>query len=133
MISYFCAYLVSIGGGFLITGPLVVLMRITSGVQSGKEGNVYKLSTMYSWSLFWLGSTERGIATTLFIFAPTQLSVFIAGWSAAKIAAGWGRVKDVKYSAGHMTALVGTAWSFCIAIAAGYLAHPETLAVLAAK
>lgn len=129
--SNLTAYLVSIVGGFLVTGPLVLLMRKTGGIESGKEDNFYGISTMYSWSLFWLGSTERGIATTLFIFAPTQLPVFIAGWSAAKIAAGWGRTKGVEYSAGHLSALVGTAWSFSIAVAAGYLASPASLTLLA--
>lgn len=131
--NYFLAYTISILGGFLITGPLVLIMRKTSGVSSGKEGNYYSSSTMYSWSLFWLGGTERGIATTLFMFAPAQLPVFVAGWSAAKIAAGWGRVSDIKYAAGHMTALVGTAWSFCVAIGAGYWACPTALLKLAAQ
>ena len=129
--NYILAYVFSIIGGFVITGPLVVFMRKTSGVSSGKEGNDYNFAKMYSWSLLLLGGTERGIATTLFMFAPTQLPVFVADWSAAKIAAGWGRVSDVKYAAAHMTALVGTAWSFCFAIAAGYWACPISLVKLA--
>lgn len=131
--NYVWAYLVSILGGFIITGPLVYIMRKTSGIDSGKEGNLYQFSNIYGWSIFWLGATERGIATTLFIFAPPQLPLFIAGWSAAKIAAGWGRHSDIKYAAGHMSALIGTAWSFCIAIGAGYWVYPGALAELVAK
>jgi hypothetical protein len=118
-------------GGFLITGPLVFLVRRTGGRASNKVGEKYDVSDIYSWSVFWLGSTERAIATTLYVFAPAQLPVFIAGWSAAKIAAGWGRLTGVKHAEGHMSALVGTAWSFSIAIAAGPWASPSSLAVLA--
>ena len=131
MDTFLIALFASMFGGFLLNGPLVFLMRMTSGIDSTKAGETYKLSKVYNWSIFWLGSTERGIATTLFVYAPAQLSVFIAGWSAAKIAAGWGRTTGIKHAAGHQSALIGTAWSFIIAIAAGYWVNAESLSVLA--
>jgi hypothetical protein len=133
MNSAVLALLFSIFGGFLLNGPLVGFMRKSSGVDSAVKYDSSKIGSMYNWEIFWLGSTERGITTTLFIFAPSQLPLFIAGWSAAKIAAGWGRTSGVEHSAGHMSALIGTAWSFCIAIAAGYWASPGSLAAFTVK
>jgi hypothetical protein len=76
---------------------------------------------------WWVGVTERAIATTLFIWSPKQLPFFLGGWVAAKLAAGWARRTETDTEKGHFIALVGNAVSFAIAIAAGFWVHPTSL------
>jgi hypothetical protein len=78
----------------------------------------------------WVGVTERAIATTLFIWSPKQLPLFLGGWVAAKLAAGWARRRGQEAENGHFIALVGNAVSFAIAIAAGFWVHPASLSDL---
>ena len=120
IIIQFCvAYAVSTIGGQIVLAPSIEFMRRRLGSQTDRDWVVS----------FAVGITERAIATTLVIGAPSLLAPFIGGWTAAKIAAGWGRIvsSEPVIRSSHLVALVGTAISFAIAIAAGLWAHPASL------
>ncbi|MDT0506716.1 hypothetical protein [Novosphingobium sp. MMS21-SN21R] len=119
-------------GGFIVLGPLMLLLRVTSISRFLSESYMAGKAPLYSFAAFWLGGTERAIATTLMIFAPEQLALFIGGWTAAKIAAGWSRLQGAEYTVGHLTALIGSAWSFAIAIGIGAWANPDSVRVFLA-
>ena len=73
---------------------------------------------------FWLGTTERAIAMALVLSGkPEALAAFIGAWTAAKIAANWGKMKsdDEYVRTGHLIALIGSAWSFGLAIVGALL------------
>ena len=115
------AYLVSTLGGAVLVGLVVGLMHRTAGDRARPKFHPLHL---------WVGITERMIATTLLIWTPKLLPVFIGGWVVAKIAAGWGRRTDEHATNGQFISLVGNAFSFAIAILAGVLAHPQSLAAI---
>ncbi len=119
-LTYLLAYLLSTLVGGVVVGGVVKLMWATTG----RKREWFRPMDI------WVGVTERAIATTLFIWAPTQLAFFIGGWVAAKLAAGWGKRTDDDAAVGHFRALVGNAVSFAIALAAGVLAHPASLDIL---
>ena len=121
MADYVIAYVFSAIGGALICGIVLKLIHISVG---------FKDRPVFHALHFWVGASERIVATTLFIWAPKHLPIFIGGWVAAKIAAGWGRERREDASQGHFIALVGNAVSFAVAIAAGLMVHPESLATL---
>jgi hypothetical protein len=77
--------------------------------------------------VFWLGATERAIATTLVIFAPPYLPVFIGGWVALKFAVGWQRYAGEAEAGGAMVALIGNVISFAVSIAIGLMVNPSAL------
>jgi len=129
---YFWAYLLSTGGGLLLLSPIVRIMHLTSGTRGTPADQAGRHRPLFRWLDVWVGFTERAIATTLFIWAPRQLPLFIGGWGVAKLAAGWGRHQDPNYAPAHVIALVGNALSFTVAIAAGMLVRPESLAILSA-
>ena len=117
------AYVASILGGQLLLAPLMELARSMLGNPTKRIW----------WVSFVVGMTERAVATTLVVWTPKLLALFIGGWTVAKIAGGWGRIEKgtPPIRAAHMIALVGTVLSFAVAIAAGLWAHPASLAALA--
>ncbi len=106
------AYLVSAFGGHFLIGGLMHLMRMTTGQPKEK---------IYEWVPFWIGCTERFVATTLVILAPRYVGAFVATWVTLKLAASWQRMSGTKETVrvGTLLSLVGSAWSFIVAIAAG--------------
>ena len=119
--TYFLAYVISVVGGAVGVGILLRMIHLSLG---------FKKRSVWLPLHLWVGSCERIIATTLFIWTPKQLPIFIGGWVAAEFAAGWGRRKGEDASDGHFISLVGNAVSFAIAIAAGFWAHPASLQIL---
>ncbi|MEP7031389.1 MAG: hypothetical protein ABI830_10690 [Pseudolabrys sp.] len=115
----FVAYFLSIVVGSVIVNQCLYFIRKTSGVpQSG-----------FKWLDFWIGGTERAIATTLYLLAQQHLPVFIGGWVALKFAANWKRQRySQKVSTGTLISLIGNALSFSIAIASGWLVQSKTIA-----
>jgi hypothetical protein len=72
-----------------MVASLMSLMRWTTKLPKEKT---------YTMSLFWIGGTERLIATTLVILAPRYVGPFIATWVALKLAASWQRMPGSKES-----------------------------------
>jgi hypothetical protein len=127
---YAIAYFLTTVGGQIIVGVLVYLMRWTVLKRSGpRPGDLLGREQLFYHA--WVGFTERSIATTLFIWAPTQVGLFLGGWTALKLAAAWTRrTNDDDHTIAHILALLGTAMSFAVAIAAGMIAHPQSLAIV---
>jgi len=79
---------------------------------------------------FWLGTTERLVATTLVIYAPRYVPAFIGAWVAFKIAANWQRMPSSGVTRqGTLIALMGNVFSFAIAVIAGVIANPDALRI----
>src|SRR5689334_11594395 len=77
----------------------------------------------FDWTTFWVGSTERSVATALTIWRPESLTWFIGAWVLAKLAANWRTLPNTDETRlGHMLALVGNVLSFAFAIGVGLLA-----------
>src|SRR6478672_2706685 len=76
------AYVLSVIVGHFVAGEGMQLMRKVA---------TPCLPRKRKWIDVFLGSTERAIATTLVIGAPSQLSLFIGGWVALKMAVNWQR------------------------------------------
>jgi hypothetical protein len=120
--QYIEAYLISVVAGHFIVAPILWVMRRSVGLDE----------KMFELSLFWLGGTERVIATTLVIWAPSYVAPFIGAWVALKIAASWQRMPSTSENRqGTHIALIGSALSFAVAIGAGLLVHPAALDVWA--
>jgi len=105
------AYLLSLGGGWVIAGAGVYYMRRL----------IDQRRDFLRWTDVFVGCTERAIATTLVILAPPLLPGFIGGWVALKFAANWQRKVGDDVGPPSLIALVGSAISFAAAIAAGLL------------
>jgi hypothetical protein len=118
-INVLAIYAMSVLGGYLIAGGAVWLIR----KQIGKPKDHF-----FDWLDLWVGGTERFIATTLLVFTPQYLPAFIGAWVAAKFAANWNRQPDSQKQS--MVALLGSAFSFAVAIGAGLLIRPEVLTLL---
>lgn len=137
-------YAVSIVGGWLIVSMILWVMSRSAGLPR----------PFSEWIDFWLGGTERAVATTLVIVAPKYLSSFIGAWVALKLAANWNRQpikkneKDSEKEQGQnaharrvdkhdpenfarraLLALIGSVLSFSIAIGCGLLIFPDALIV----
>jgi len=57
---------------------------------------------------FYLGITERAVATSLVVWAPSYVGAFIGAWVAAKLAANWNRRGNTEAARqGTLTALIG--------------------------
>ena len=81
----------------------------------------------FGWLVFFVGATERGAALILTVFAPVYLGPFVGGWMTFKYAANW-QANDAPIAREKgLLALVGTAWSFAIAIGAGLLISHEAI------
>jgi hypothetical protein len=113
------AYLLSILGGWAITGVCVYYMRKTIG----------KPRPFFRWLDLWLGSAERIVATTLILFQPRYLAPFIGGWVALKFAANWRPPVD-KDEPISQVSLVGSVVSFAVAIGATIWMRPDVIAKL---
>ena len=119
VIALSAAYFGSVVVGWILTGLCMVLMRYS-----------LKQPQKFTWLKdLYIGGTERLIATTLTIAAPGLLPGFIGAWMAFKIAAHWQREAGEDASTGHLLALVGSAISFSIAIAAGLILNPDAIKV----
>jgi hypothetical protein len=114
-------YLVSVFGGWLVVGGVMYLVRR----QIGYPRPFYKPLDL------WLGGVERAIATTLTIFAPNLLAAFVGGWVVLKMATNWQRSSEPNASQLGLAALIGSAFSFSVAIAVGLALYPASLAVIA--
>jgi hypothetical protein len=113
----YIAFIVAIAvpGGWGIVGAVLWLIRKTVDSKDAP----FSFQPMD----FWLGTTERAIAMAIMLWTPENLAVFVGGWTAAKIAANWGRMKsDGTYvRTGHLIALIGSAISFALAISGAVL------------
>jgi hypothetical protein len=89
------------------------------------------------WLTFFGGVTERAVALTLVLKAPSYLPAFIGGWVLLKFAIGWQRDKyggdkfgdfhDDQVGEQSFLALIGNVLSFAIAIAIGVFLNPKAL------
>jgi hypothetical protein len=85
-----------------------------------------------SWSVFLIGVTERYVALTLVLLAPSYLASFIGGWVLLKFALGWQREsKNGEVLTDSMLAMIGNVLSLAIAIAAGIVLNPTAIDVWA--
>jgi len=123
IMNYVGVYILSLGGGWLIAGLAVYLMR--KSIRIPRE--FFKVIDL------WVGGTERAVATTLVLFAPHYLPGFIGGWVVLKFAANWQRQpNEPGVAQKSLAALVGSIFSFAVAIGAGLycgpvLRHPAEL------
>jgi len=77
----------------------------------------------------WIGCTERAVATTMVIIAPAYVGGFILAWVGAKLAANWQRISPSRpfTRQGTLIALLGSVYSFSIAIGVGLWVQPRAL------
>lgn len=122
------AYPISILGGGLLAKYWVVHLK--KCIDKEYNPRVAR-SPDLDWSI---GVIERGITTTLVIWAPSLAPVFVGGWVTLKFAANWDkRVSGEEFEAQQkmarqrLTGLIGSAISLTVAIGAGVLAHPHSL------
>ena len=79
---------------------------------------------------FYLGITERAVATSLVVWAPSYVGAFIGAWVAAKLAANWNwRGNTEAARQGTLTALIGNVISFAFAVGAGVFLNSDALSV----
>ena len=69
----------------------------------------------------------------LTVWLPASLPLFIGGWVAAKLAAGWQKYKGEQYAIPSLIGLLGNAWSLGLGIAIGIAANPSAIAKLEAS
>jgi uncharacterized membrane protein len=113
------AYLVSVFGGYVVVLIAMYLIRKTTGQKQSAK-----------WIDFWLGGTERAVVTTLVIVAPPYVAAFIGAWMALKVAANWQRRENTdEVRTATLIALIGSVFSFAIAIGCGVWANPEALRI----
>lgn len=139
-------YTLSVIGGWVLVGAFMSIIRKT--VPNTKPGPSFAALDL------WVGGTERCIATTLILFAPNYLASFIGAWIALKFAAHWkrrepdtapqgirgdnsggedAREQAWKYvTTSSLLFLVGSVFSFAVAVACGLLLNPDALKVWAA-
>jgi hypothetical protein len=118
---YVGAYVLSVLGGYVLVGTCMYLMRRTVGLER----------PFFEWLDLYVGGTERLVATTLVILAPSYLPAFIGGWVVLKLASNWQRLpgENPKVRKGNLLALIGSVLSFTVAIGFGLLIHPEALKI----
>lgn len=116
------AYVLSILGGWAFVGGGLKVIRV-----SLKEQHNFFWDPLD----FWLGGTERAVATTLILYAPRYLAAFIGGWIALKFAANWKRHTGPKYGRPSLVFLIGNVLSFAAAIAATLYMRPDLIDKLA--
>jgi hypothetical protein len=115
--QYFYTYYLSIFAGWAIAELCVNFMRKTVH-EPRKSGKLID---------FYVGGSERFVATTLVLFAASYLPAFIGGWVALKFAAHWQRAGGSHVPG--LVALVGSIISFSVAIGAGLIFDRSALAV----
>jgi len=118
------AYFVSIVVGHFLCLLATRLLRRSMGISETKHSIINT----------WLGVIERATATTLYLFAPSILAVYIGGWTALKFAAGWNTkpANDLDNpSERRYVFLVGCSISFAVAIAGGIIANPNIIKMFA--
>jgi len=117
LIKILIAFAGSVAGGWLTTGLMVWVMRRSIGYPR----------VFFRWSDIWIGGTERAIATALVIWAPSLGPAFIGGWTALKLAVNWRRQTELGAPEMSSIALVGSAFSFAVAVGAGIWVNPALL------
>jgi hypothetical protein len=113
------AYVLSIGFGWLVAGIGVYLMRRSIGYPR----EFFRPLDIY------VGGCERIVVTTLVMFAPKYVPVFIGGWIVLKFAANWERRTEPKANQASLVALVGSVLSFSAAILAGLIVNPDAVRI----
>ena len=98
--------------GFFVVGAAMWFMRWTAGVKRPS----------FKWIDFWLGTTERVVAMSLFALNTDKLPWFIGAWVGLKFAANWKRQTGPDAAAGSMLFLIGNVLSFGYAIGSAALA-----------
>ena len=113
-LCYLGAYFLTCGvGWFAVACAMWVMRRL---VLKGSR------PPFTDWAAFFGGATERAVALTLVLMAPSYLPAFIGGWVLLKFAIGWQREKNGdEVSEQSFLALIGNVMSFAIAIAIGVL------------
>jgi hypothetical protein len=121
--TYVGAYLLACVGGWLAVACALLGMRWL--VLDNKNRPPFS-----DWITFFGGATERAIALTLVLMAPSYLPSFIGGWVLLKFAIGWQREKHGSQIAEQsFLALIGSVLSFAIAIAIGAALNHKALDV----
>jgi hypothetical protein len=115
--TYIGAYILSIFGGWAFVNIGLKVIRTTV-----KEPHEF-----FAPLDFWLGGTERCVATTLILFAPRYLPTFIGGWVVLKFAANWQRHKGTEFGQPSLIALLGSVLSFAAAIGATLYMRPDLI------
>ena len=112
--------LLTVGGWFVVGLLLFVIRR-----------HVFKQRPEDCWGALdsWLGSTERIVATTMFVPGVSYLPAFIGAWVVLKLAANWQRIKSESDGVrkGTLIALIGNVFSFALAIAVGFWLNPTAI------
>lgn len=124
-------YGVSAGLGACLTYSISkgLFDRIAATVSSDPDdGNIQRTP----WMTALVGIVERTIITTCVIWLPSATIPFIGGWTALKVAGGWGLLKNGTHRnrAAYFAGLLGNVASYAVAIGAGLKASPESLALL---
>jgi hypothetical protein len=84
---YGAVYAASVIGGFLVVGACLWVVWQAVGEWNALRGKYEPFAPLD----FFVGGTERCVATTLVLLAPNYLAPFIGGWIALKFAANWKR------------------------------------------
>lgn len=92
----------------------------------------HESTTRIEWIPALVGVFERSIIALLLIFAPKLTASFIAGWTALKVAGGWGLLKDptTRNRAVFFIGLLGNCVSFGIAIGVGIALNSNAISIL---
>lgn len=115
--TYIGAYVLSIFGGAIAVNIVLKIIRAT----------VDEPHEFFAPLDFWVGGTERAVATTLILFAPHYLPTFIGGWVVLKFAANWQRHKGTEFGKPSLIALIGSVLSFTAAIGATIYMRPDLI------
>ena len=124
------AFLACIAGNFAVAPCMFGIRRLSLSKKYLKEN----VQTLWgSWSVFFIGATERCVALALVLWAPPYLPAFVGGWVLLKFSLGWLRVKDGGEEArtDSMLSLIGSVLSFAIAVLLGVALNRHAIDVWA--
>jgi hypothetical protein len=114
-----------------LVGALVTSLRLGRFKKFPRHWKRWRREVFCSWLSLAVGVTERTVAMVLFIYAPSALLPFMGGWMALKYAAGWHQIYGDRGREETLIALVGSAWSFSIAIGSSivHLSEPALVVI----
>jgi hypothetical protein len=122
------SYVVSLIGGHFIAGFSVIYLK--RSIDSTYDPKTSR-NTAIDWSI---GIIERGITTTLVIWAPSLAGPFIGGWIALKFAANWDKravagddIAQQNIARHRLVGIVGSCVSLIVAVAVALIIHPMSL------